>query len=216
MTVGLRTVVLLSGRGSNMRAIAEQASNRSLPIDLVAVVSDKTEAGGLSIARELGIATETLPPKEFADREAYDAALADLVASLNPGLVVLAGYMRILSRTFVRRFLGKLLNIHPSLLPKYPGLHTHRRALAAADLEHGATVHFVTEELDSGPAILQGRVPILSGDTEATLSARVQQVEHIIYPRAIQWFAAGRVRLLEGQTYLDGRPAVPTPVFELS
>jgi len=124
--------------------------------------------------------------------------------------------MRILSCAFVRRFLGKLLNIHPSLLPKYPGLHTHRKALAAADSEHGATVHFVTEELDSGPAILQGRVPILGGDTEATLSARVQQVEHIIYPRAIQWFAAGRVRLLDGQTHLDGRPAIPTPTIELS
>ena len=132
-----------------------------------------------------------------------------------PQLVVLAGYMRILSSAFVRQFLGRLINIHPSLLPKYPGLHTHRRALEAGDREHGATVHFVTEELDAGPAILQGRVPVLKDDTELTLSARVQTIEHIIYPQAVGWLAQGRVAMRDGQTWLDGKPLTQAPVINV-
>jgi phosphoribosylglycinamide formyltransferase-1 len=216
MTERLPVVVLLSGRGSNMRAIAEQAQQNKLPIEIRAVVSDKADAGGIAIAHDIGIATATLSPKEFAHRDAFDAALAKQVESFSPKLVVLAGYMRILSGVFVRQFLGRLINIHPSLLPKYPGLHTHRRALEAGDRQHGATVHFVTEELDAGPAILQGRVSVLTDDTEATLSARVQQAEHIIYPQSVAWFAEGRVAMRDGHTWLDGKPLVSTPTIDVN
>jgi phosphoribosylglycinamide formyltransferase-1 len=215
MTGQFPVVVLLSGRGSNMRVIAEQAKNGALPIEIRAVVSDKAEAGGLNIARDLGIVTETLAPKSFATREAFDAALADRVESYQPKLIVLAGYMRILSGAFVRQFIGRLINIHPSLLPKYTGLHTHRRALQAGEREHGATVHFVTEELDAGPAILQGRVSVHADDTEATLSARVQQAEHIIYPQSVAWLAQGRIAMREGQTWLDGKPSTHTPIIDV-
>jgi phosphoribosylglycinamide formyltransferase-1 len=215
MTERMPVVVLLSGRGSNMRVIAEQAQQHTLPIEIRAVVSDKADAGGIAIARDLGIATETLAPKTFANREAFDSALADRVESYAPKLVVLAGYMRILRTGFVRQFLGRLINIHPSLLPKYPGLHTHRRALEAGEREHGATVHFVTEELDAGPAILQGRVSVRADDTEATLSARVQQAEHIIYPQSVAWLAQGRVAMCDGQTWLDGKPLTHTPMIDV-
>jgi phosphoribosylglycinamide formyltransferase-1 len=215
MTGQFPVVVLLSGRGSNMRVIAEQAKSGALPIEIRAVLSDKADAGGLTIARDLSIATESLAPKSFANRDAYDAALADRVESYQPKLIVLAGYMRILSGAFVRQFLGRLINIHPSLLPKYAGLHTHRRVLEAGDQEHGATVHFVTEELDAGPAILQGRVSVHADDTEATLSARVQQAEHIIYPQSVAWLAQGRVAMRDGQTWLDGKPSTHTPMIDV-
>jgi phosphoribosylglycinamide formyltransferase-1 len=204
-TAPLDVVVLVSGRGSNLKAIAAQADAGALPIRIVAVVSDKADAGALDWARERGIATIALSPRDFADRTAYGMALGDIVAGLQPGLVVLAGFMRILSDDFVNRFLGRMLNIHPSLLPRYPGLHTHRRALEAGDAEHGASVHFVTPELDGGPVVLQARVPVLPGDDEDTLAARVLRQEHVIFPRVVGWFAAGRLALRDGAAWLDGQ-----------
>ena len=198
-------VVLISGRGSNMQAIAERARDGRLPVEVRAVISDKETAGGLALAQSLGIETRALSPKAFGDRAEYDRALAELVDSFAPQLVVLAGFMRILSPKFVNRFRGRLLNIHPSLLPKYPGLHTHRRALEAGDREHGASVHFVTEELDGGPLIIQACVDVRPGDTEQSLSARVQREEHKIYPQAIEWFATGRLELVGDRVMLDGK-----------
>lgn len=204
-------VVLISGRGSNMRAIAEQALAGAIPVRLRAVISDKAEAPGLAIAASLGIETRTLSPKGFPNREAYDEALAQLVASFEPALIVLAGYMRILSPAFVERFAGRILNIHPSLLPKYRGLHTHARAIEARECEHGASVHFVTQELDGGPVIIQACVAVEADDTAETLSARVQQQEHRIYPQTIDWFARGRLKLEDGQVRLDGK-VLSTPI----
>ena len=194
----LPIVVLISGTGSNLRAIAGQAGCGALPVEIRAVVSDRAEAPGLAWAASQGIATVALSPREFPDRAAFDLALADQVDRFEPGLVVLAGFMRILSAAFVDRFAGRLINIHPSLLPKYRGLHTHRRALEAGDREHGASVHFVTRELDGGPVVLQSRVPVRDDDDEATLAARVLAEEHRIYPECIGWFAAGRLRMRDG------------------
>jgi len=202
----LRVVVLVSGRGSNLQAIAAQADAGVLPVRIEAVVSDRADAGALDWARGRGIPAMVLSPRDFADREAYGRALGDLVEGFAPRLVVLAGFMRILSDEFVLRFSGRMLNIHPSLLPRYPGLHTHRRALEAGDLDHGASVHFVTPELDGGPVVLQARVPVLPGDDEDTLAARVLREEHVIYPRCVGWFAAGRLALRDGAVWLDGRP----------
>jgi phosphoribosylglycinamide formyltransferase-1 len=201
----LPIVVLISGTGSNLRAIAAQARAGALPVEIRAVVSDRAEAPGLAWAASAGIATVALAPGGFADRAAYDRALAGQVERFEPSLVVLAGFMRILGDEFVDRFTGRLLNVHPSLLPKYRGLHTHRRALAAGDREHGASVHFVTRELDGGPVVLQARVPVLDRDDEATLAARVLEQEHIIYPQCIGWFASGRLGMRDGAAFLDGR-----------
>ena len=202
----LRVVVLVSGRGSNLKAIAAAADAGALPIRIAAVFSDRADAGALDWARERGIPAAVLSPRDFADRGAYGRALGDLVDGHAPQLVVLAGFMRILSDDFVLRFAGRMLNIHPSLLPRYPGLHTHRRALEAGDREHGASVHFVTPELDGGPVVLQARVPVLPGDDEDTLAARVLREEHVIYPRCVGWFAAGRLALRDGVVWLDGKP----------
>lgn len=199
-------VILISGRGSNMRAIAERARDGRLPVDVRAVISDKAQAPGLAIAQSLGIETRTLAASAYADRAAYDRALADLVDSFEPALVVLAGFMRILTAEFVGRFAGRIMNIHPSLLPKYRGLHTHRRALEAGDCEHGASVHFVTQELDGGPVIIQACIDVRPDDTVDSLSARVQRQEHNIYPQAIEWFAQGRLGTEGGRVYLDGKP----------
>lgn len=201
----LRVVVLVSGRGSNLRAIAARAAAGELAVRIEAVVSDRVDAGALDWARARGIATSVLSPRDFPDREAYGRALGDIVESHAPQLVVLAGFMRILSDEFVLRFSGRMLNIHPSLLPRYAGLHTHRRALGAGDREHGASVHFVTPELDGGPVVLQARVPIVAGDDEASLAARVLREEHVIYPRCIGWFAAGRLAFRDGAAWLDGK-----------
>jgi phosphoribosylglycinamide formyltransferase 1 len=201
----LRVVVLVSGRGSNLQAIAARADAGELPVRIEAVVSDRGDAGALDWARARGIATSVLSPRDYPDRETYGRALGDLVESYAPQLVVLAGFMRILSDESVLRFSGRMLNIHPSLLPRYAGLHTHRRALEAGDREHGASVHFVTPELDGGPVVLQAKVPILPGDHEESLAARVLRVEHVIYPRCVGWFAAGRLTFRDGAAWLDGK-----------
>lgn len=204
-TSRLPIVVLISGRGSNLQAIAERAGRGELPVEIRAVVSDQPEAGGLAWSAARGLRTSVLQPCDFPDRAAYGRALADLVEGFGPRLVVLAGFMRILDATFVDRFAGRLLNIHPSLLPRHRGLHTHRRALEAGEQEHGASVHFVTRELDGGPVVLQAVVPVLPGDDEPALAARVLAQEHRIYPQGIEWFAEGRLEQRDGAAWLDGR-----------
>ena len=204
MAERLRVTVLISGRGSNMAAIARACGEGMIQAEVTAVVSDRADAGGLAIAKGMGIEACVVQPPRGMDRGAYGQALGTVVEATRPGLVVLAGFMRILDPVFTRRFEGRVLNIHPSLLPKYPGLHTHRRALEAGDAAHGCTVHFVNEELDAGPRIVQARVPILADDDEESLSARVQRWEHIIYPESIGWFAAGRLELRDGAAWLDG------------
>jgi phosphoribosylglycinamide formyltransferase-1 len=201
----LPVVVLISGRGSNLEVIAEHARVGDLPIEIRAVVSDRDDAPGLAWARRAGLVCAALPPKQFPDRQHYDRALADLVDGFAPGLVVLAGFMRILGPEFVDRFTGRMLNIHPSLLPRHRGLHTHRRVLQAAEHEHGASVHFVTRELDGGPVVLQARVPVRDDDDETSLAARVLKQEHRIYPRVVAWFASGRLCFKDGSAWLDGR-----------
>jgi phosphoribosylglycinamide formyltransferase 1 len=202
----LPIAVLISGRGTNMRVIAERAAAGTLPVDVRVVISDQPAAEGLKTAAALNIATRVLEPREFADRPSYDQALVQTLEEYRPKLIVLAGFMRILTPHFIGAFAGRILNVHPSLLPKYRGLHTHRRVLEAGEALHGVSVHFVTEELDGGPVVLQTEVPILPGDSEQTLSARVQQGEHRIYPQAIDWFARGRLLLKDGRAWLDGKP----------
>lgn len=209
----LPTAILISGRGTNMRVIAERAAAGSLPIEIRAVVSDRAAAAGLQVAAALNIPTRVLAPRDFADRSAYDQALVRLLSGFEPQLVVLAGFMRILTPHFIGAFSGRILNIHPSLLPSYRGLHTHRRVLEAGEKLHGVSVHFVTEELDGGPVIVQAEVPVMPGDSETTLSARVQRAEHRIYPQAIEWLARGRLLLKDGRAWLDGRP-LDTPLRE--
>lgn len=202
----LPIVILISGRGTNMHAIAQQAASGAVPVEIRAVISDKAEAAGLATAAAMNIPTRSLSARDFPDRASYDQALAALVASFEPQLVVLAGFMRILSPGFIAAFADRILNIHPSLLPLYRGLHTHRRALEAGDALHGCSVHFVTEELDGGPLVIQAQVKVRPDDSESTLSARVQQQEYRIYSQAIDWFARGRLQLREQRAWLDGRP----------
>jgi len=204
--------VLISGRGSNMRALIERSREQTQPYRVALVLSDQPAAAGLAIARDLGVATRSVPATKSADRVGYDRLLADAIDGCAPALIVLAGFMRILSGEFVDRYAGRILNIHPSLLPKYPGLHTHRRVLAAHDPAHGATVHFVTAELDGGPPVIQARVQIFPDDDEATLAARVQAQEHKIYPLAVRWYGEGRLRCREGRAWLDGA-ALKEPVL---
>jgi len=194
-------VILISGRGSNMRALIETAHDYRVPL----VLADVPDAGGLSIARDLGVDARAVPKEAGLDRAGYDRQLAAAIDTATPSLIVLAGFMRILSREFVDRYAGRIVNIHPSLLPRHPGLHTHRRVLAAGDAVHGATVHFVTAELDGGPKIIRARVPVRPGDDESTLAARVQAVEHRIYPLAVAWYCAGRLRCRDGRAWLDGK-----------
>jgi phosphoribosylglycinamide formyltransferase 1 len=205
----LPVVVLVSGHGSNLQAILDKAS--ALSIDVRAVVSDRPGAQALERARRTGIPAVVVSPKDHPNPEAYDRALTAAVEAYAPGLVVLAGFMRILGPGFVGQYAGRLLNIHPSLLPKYRGLHTHRRALEAGDLRHGCSVHFVTQELDAGAVIAQADVPVLPGDDENALRVRVQGVEHVIYPEVIGWFAAGRLGLKGGKAVLDGA-TLDTPI----
>ena len=200
-----RIVTLASGRGSNLQAIHQACLQQQWPAQMVAVVTNRPGAGVLSYAAEHGMASDVVDHQTFASRDDFDAALANSVEGWQPDLVVLAGFMRILGASFVRRFAGRMLNIHPSLLPAFPGLHTHRRALEAGCQAAGATVHFVTAELDHGPIVMQAVVPVRADDDEHSLAARVLAAEHIIYPLAVRWFvedklvlADGRVRQLEG------------------
>ena len=188
-----------------MRALIEQSRAAGTAYAVRQVFSDNPDAGGLKIARGLGVPAQALEGAKTADRAAYDRALAAAIDAHSPSLIVLAGFMRILSPQFVAGFAGRILNIHPSLLPKFAGLHTHRRVLAAHEPEHGATVHFVTAELDGGPPIIQARVAVRADDDEASLSTRVQALEHRIYPLAVSWFGEGRLRYDDGQAWLDGR-----------
>jgi len=203
----MKTVILISGRGSNMEALIAARDGGALPVDIAAVISNRPGAAGLATAAAAGIAACCIDHKAFAGREAFDAALADCIDGFAPDLVVLAGFMRILGDEFVRRYAGRLMNIHPSLLPAFPGLHTHRRALAEGVRIHGCTVHFVTPALDHGPVIIQAAVPVLDGDDEATLAARVLRQEHRIYPQAVRWFAEGRLRLAGDHVRLAGEAA---------
>jgi phosphoribosylglycinamide formyltransferase-1 len=198
-------VILISGRGGNMRALIECSRVAGAPYTVCKVFSDKPDAAGLEVARGLGVPGEALDGAQTADRAAYDRALAAAIGACSPTLIVLAGFMRILSPPFVTDFVGRILNIHPSLLPKFPGLNTHRRALEAHEAQHGATVHFVTAELDRGPRIIQARVGVAAQDDEASLAARVQAQEHRIYPLAVRWFCEGRLRYGDGQAWLDGQ-----------
>jgi phosphoribosylglycinamide formyltransferase-1 len=197
-------VVLISGRGGNMRALVERSRDPAMGFEVAAVVADQPGAGGLAIARDLGVPGHVVVADPSVDRARYDERLAEVIKAYEPSLIVLAGFMRILSSEFVARYEGRILNIHPALLPKYPGLHTHRRALEARDQEHGATVHFVTAELDAGPAVIQARVRVEPGDDAQTLAARVQVLEHRIYPVAVRWYCAGRLRYAQGHAWLDG------------
>jgi phosphoribosylglycinamide formyltransferase-1 len=205
-----RLAILISGSGSNLQAFIDGVAAGTLAAEIACVVSNRADAYGLERARAAGIATEVIDHKAFASREAFDAELRSRVEAHRPDLVILAGFMRILTPVFLRPFIGRLINIHPSLLPKYPGLDTHRRAIDAGDAEAGATVHFVTEELDGGPPIVQAAVPVVSGDTPETLAQRILQVEHRIYPLAAQWFAERRLRLQDGRALLDDEPLPET------
>jgi phosphoribosylglycinamide formyltransferase-1 len=198
-----RLVILISGSGSNLQAFIDATRSGSLHAEIAAVISNKAGALGLERAEKAGIATEVLSHHDFVSREEYDAALLAAVQQYAPDLVILAGFMRILTAAFVTPLYGKLMNIHPSLLPKYPGLHTHQRALDAGDSEAGTTVHFVSAELDAGPSILQARVPILSGDDYSILASRVLEQEHRIYPQAVRWFCENRLRCDEHNVWLD-------------
>jgi phosphoribosylglycinamide formyltransferase-1 len=210
----LPLVVLVSGSGSNLQALID-AAGHNLPVSIRAVISNQADVFGLERARRAGIETRVVSHRGFASREAYDEALAELVDGFEPRLVVLAGFMRILTPAFVARYRGRILNIHPSLLPKLRGLHTHRRALEAGEQIHGASVHFVTEELDGGPVVLQARVPVEAGDDPERLAARVLKQEHRIYPAVVRWFAEGRLCLDEdGRPRLDGRPLVHPLVLD--
>ena len=208
----LEAAILISGRGSNMIAIARACLAGNVPARVAVVISDRADARGLSSARELGIETAVLEHAERGEA-GLERSLAAALEPYAPDVIALAGFMRVLSGSFVARYLGRMFNIHPSLLPAYRGLHTHRRVLEAGDTEHGASVHFVTAELDAGPVVLQSRLAVLPGDTEATLAARVQSTEHIIYPRVLGWFAERRLAWREGAAWLDGQ-RLDKPIVE--
>jgi phosphoribosylglycinamide formyltransferase-1 len=208
-----RVVILISGRGSNMRSIVERCAAEGWPARVVAVISNRPGVAGLDFAQQYGIATTVVDHQAFATREAFDAALAQAIDGHAPDLVVLAGFMRILGERFVRRYEGRLLNIHPSLLPAFPGLHTHRRAIEAGCKLAGATVHFVTLALDHGPIVIQAVVPVLPGDDEQVLAQRVLAREHVVYPLAVRWFVTGQLRLDERGivTHLGGEAQLLLP-----
>ena len=203
-------VMLISGRGSNMEAFIRAIAEGTLDARIAAVISNVAGAPGLDLARQAGLPTRILPHGDFPDRESFDAALGDEVASHKPDLVILAGFMRILTPEFVDRFAGMLLNIHPSLLPKYPGLNTHQRAIDAGDAEAGATVHYVTGELDGGPPIMQVRLPIQLEDTADSLAQRLLPLEHQLYPAAAKLHLSGKLTLTNGTLVLDGKTIPPT------
>jgi phosphoribosylglycinamide formyltransferase 1 len=209
----LQLAILISGRGSNMASIAHACLAGQINAQVRVVISDRPGVAGLDVARDLGIEARTIPWQGTTGRDAFEHALAESIDAHEADLVVLAGFMRILSPKFATRYAGRMLNIHPSLLPKYIGLHTHLRVLEAGDSEHGASVHFVTAELDGGPVVLQSKISVLAGDTEPILTARVQATEHIIYPKVIGWVADGRLTWDKGRVRLDGR-ALDAPLVE--
>lgn len=198
-----RIVILISGRGSNMCSLLDAVTAGELKAEVAAVISNRPEAAGLALATVKGVPVQVVDHRNYSGREDFDAALAEAIEAYAPDLVVLAGFMRILSDTFVLRFAGRMINIHPSLLPAFTGLHTHRQALEAGVRVHGCTVHFVTPELDHGPIIAQAAVPVLDDDDESRLAARVLAHEHVIYPLAVCWFLEGRLRLVDGKVRLD-------------
>ena len=197
-------VILISGRGSNMEAIVQACAQRQWPARIAAIISNKADATGLQFAQAHGIATAVVPHQDYPDRAAFDTALMETIDHYQPDLVVLAGFMRVLTDAFVNHYDGRLLNIHPSLLPAFPGLHTHERALEAGVKVHGATVHFVTATLDHGPVLMQAAVPVLPDDTPDTLASRVLQQEHVIYPQAVQWFINGQLERDNGVVKAPG------------
>lgn len=199
-----RIVVLISGSGTNMQAIVEACQQQRIYGEVVGVISNKANVGGLEKAEVAGIPTAVLSHKDYDTREAYDADLQQLIDGFQPDVVVLAGFMRILTAEFTQHYHGRMLNIHPSLLPKYRGINTHQRALDNGDKEHGVSVHFVTEELDGGPVILQARVPVFEGDEASDLQQRVHAQEHRIYPLVVQWLCSGRLKLTDKGAELDG------------
>ncbi|MCK0152181.1 phosphoribosylglycinamide formyltransferase [Alcanivorax sp. S6407] len=210
-----RLAVLISGSGTNLQAILDAITDGTLNASVAVVLSNKADAGGLERAHQAGIPTVVLDHRQFDSREAFDQAMIDALNPYQPETVVLAGFMRILSPLFVREYTGRLVNIHPSLLPKYRGLHTHARALEAGDSEHGCSIHFVTEELDGGPLIAQARVEIVANDNPDSLSKRVQVCEHQLYPLVLQWRAEQRLSLDEHGVSLDGKP-LPTQGYQVS
>jgi phosphoribosylglycinamide formyltransferase-1 len=207
----LKLAILISGRGSNMTAIVRAALAGEIAVQPALVIADRSGAAGLASAAELGVPTAAWPDQ--ARGEPFEPMLMRALETVRPDAIALAGFMRILSPALVGRYLGRMLNIHPSLLPAYRGLHTHRRVLAARDTQHGASVHFVTPELDAGPVVLQSKVAVLADDTEAALAARVLATEHIIYPRVLGWLADGRLGFRSGTAWLDGR-RLEAPVVE--
>jgi phosphoribosylglycinamide formyltransferase-1 len=214
----MRLAVLISGAGSNMVAIADACASRRINAEVALVISDVPAAGGIARAQALGIATAVVDRKALRsgdkpDRAAFEAALGEAIDASKADLIILAGFMRVLSASFVARYEGRMLNIHPSLLPRFKGLDTHARALAAGDTQHGVSVHFVTSELDGGPLIAQAAVPVLPGDDAGSLSARVHAREHILYPMVIEWLTQGRLQWNHGGPVLDGKPlAAPVQV----
>jgi phosphoribosylglycinamide formyltransferase-1 len=210
-TGGCKTAILISGSGTNLQSFIDRVAQGSMSIELCGVFSNRPDAYGLERAREAGIKTLCIEHGQYATREQFDQAVAAALAPWKPDLLVLAGFMRILSPWFVQHYAGRILNIHPALLPLYPGLDTHERALEAGDTHHGSTVHFVTEKLDGGPRILQGRIRVAPTTEAGALMKRVQAVEHRIYPTAADWFGAGRLEMKDGATWLDG-VAIDEPV----
>lgn len=207
-----RLAILISGRGSNLQAFIDACARGELDAGIQLVISNNPGAAGLQRAQQAGLTTRCIDHRDYATREAFDAALLEELRAHSIDLAVLAGFMRILTPVLIEPFLGRLLNIHPSLLPKYPGLRTHQRALDALDTEAGATVHFVTPELDGGPPVLQASAPILPGDTAEMLAARVAELEHVIYPMAVRWYVQGRLRLTGKHAMLDGTPIPATGI----
>jgi phosphoribosylglycinamide formyltransferase-1 len=202
----VRLAVLISGNGSNLQALIDAAADATLHGEICVVVSNREQAFGLQRARRANIPTHVIKHGEFDSRAAFDKALLELLDGYAPDLIALAGFMRVLGSEFVEHYAGRILNVHPSLLPRFPGLDTHARALRAGVTEHGASIHFVTEELDAGPVVVQGKVMVHEDDTEAQLARRVHEAEHRIYPAAVAWFAEGRLRCRDQGAWFDGKP----------
>jgi len=207
-------VILISGSGSNLQAIIDAVAEKKIHANISAVISNRPDVLGLERAESAGINTIVIDHTKFSDRQQFDQALARQVTELKPDLIALAGFMRILPEAFIEQYEDRILNIHPSLLPKFKGMHTHRRALEAGNKQHGASVHFVSNELDSGPIVIQATVPVLDDDDEKMLAERVLEQEHIIYPLAIEWFASGRLSLINNQVNFDNNPVREAAIWQ--